>query len=206
MDLRDALAQISEIRQQVARSETFRGYKALPVAFSGLLAFAAGIYQAWLMPEPAEDLTTYFRLWVGAALLALLVTGVAILLHCRQAISPLRRQTTLLALGQFTPCLVAGGLLLFVFSNQAAQCLYLLPGLWSMLFGLGVFASWRLLPGAIFWVGVFYVSAGCFVLAWAQGEHAFAPWAMAGPFGAGQLLTAGILYWSLERHGDQETR
>src|SRR5437870_2077578 len=38
MDLQEALSQISEIRQQVARSETFRGYRAAPVAFSGVVA------------------------------------------------------------------------------------------------------------------------------------------------------------------------
>ena len=37
MELRDALAQIAEIRQHMARTEVFRGYRALPVAFSGVL-------------------------------------------------------------------------------------------------------------------------------------------------------------------------
>ena len=41
MDLHEALTQISEIRQQVARTETFRGYRAAPVAFSALIACVA---------------------------------------------------------------------------------------------------------------------------------------------------------------------
>ena len=41
-------------------------------------------------------------------------------------------------------------------------------------------------------------SAGlCF--RFAAGEKAFSPWAMALPFGVGQLMAAGVLYWSLER-------
>ena len=41
MELREALTQISEIRAQVARTEMFRGYRSLTVAFTGLLAFCA---------------------------------------------------------------------------------------------------------------------------------------------------------------------
>lgn len=38
MDLRDALAQIAEIRAHIAQNETFRGYRSATVAASGLLA------------------------------------------------------------------------------------------------------------------------------------------------------------------------
>ena len=37
MELREALTQITEIRQQLARTEVFRGYRAMPVAFSGVV-------------------------------------------------------------------------------------------------------------------------------------------------------------------------
>ena len=40
MHLHDALAQITEIRSQMARTQTFRGYRSATVAFSGLLALA----------------------------------------------------------------------------------------------------------------------------------------------------------------------
>jgi hypothetical protein len=87
---------------------------------------------------------------------------------------------------------------------HARDTLWMLPGLWSMLFGLGIFASWRLLPKVTFWVGVYYLLAGVICLTLARGDHAFSPWAMALPFGVGQLLSAGILYWTLERsHGEK---
>ena len=34
MDLREALTQITEIRQQLARTEVFRGYRSVPITFS----------------------------------------------------------------------------------------------------------------------------------------------------------------------------
>ena len=42
MELREALNQIAVIRQRLAASELFRGYRALPVGASGLLALAGG--------------------------------------------------------------------------------------------------------------------------------------------------------------------
>lgn len=204
MDLREALTQISEIRQQVARTETFRGYRAAPVAFSGVIACVAAACQYVLLPTPADHPETYLALWVGAAALSLVVMGSVIALHYWQSSSALARSNTLLTVGQFLPCVLAGGVLTFVLYRYAPPaCLWMLPGLWSVLFSLGIFASYRLLPRQTFWVGVHYLAAGACCLVWAQGEHALAPWAMAIPFGVGQFLAAAILYWTLERaHGE----
>ena len=43
MELHEALTQIAEIRQQMAKSDVFRGYRSAPVAFSGLVALAAAV-------------------------------------------------------------------------------------------------------------------------------------------------------------------
>jgi hypothetical protein len=204
MDLREALEQISEIRQQVARTETFRGYRAAPIAFSGLLAWVAAACQPRLVPEPEAAPVQYLILWFGAALLSLVVTGLFIGLHA-QARGSVARSHTWLAVSQFLPSLAAGGLLTLVLYRHAPQTLWMLPGLWSILFGLGVFASYRLLPRATFWVGVHYLAAGAVCLSWAQGEqHAFSPWTMGASFGLGQFLAAAILYWTLERDTDGE--
>jgi hypothetical protein len=204
MDLRDALTQIAEIRQTVARAETFRGYRAAPVAFSGVLALAAAVLQALWLPDPASNLTSYLMLWSGAALVSVLVTGLFMVLHCWHSTSSMTRTLALLAISQFAPCLVAGGLLTYVLYQQAPQALWMLPGLWAMLFSLGVFASYRLLPKATFWVAVYYLAAGACCLAWAQGDGAFSPWAMGLTFGIGQLLAAAILYWTLEREHEKQ--
>jgi hypothetical protein len=204
MDLREALTQISEIRQQVARTETFRGYRAAPVAFSGIVAWTAALFQSRYMPAPDTDRLAYLALWVGAAIMSMIITGVFMWLHCRQSRLMLTRTNTTLAIGQFLPCVVAGGLVMCVLIYHVPDALWMLPGLWSILFSLGIFASWRLLPKATFWVAVYYLGAGILCLMFAQGEFAFSPWAMALPFGVGQLLAAGILYWTLERpHGEK---
>jgi hypothetical protein len=203
MELREALTQITEIRAQMARTEVFRGYRAAPVAFTGLVAFAAAGAQAAWIGDPARQWDRYLELWVGAAVLGAVAAGAGMVVTGRLGSSAWRRRITWLAVEQFVPCLVAGGVLTFVLTAAAPECLWMLPGLWQVLFSLGVFASCRLLPRATFGVAVFYLVAGAACLALARGEAALSPWAMGLPFGVGQLLAAAVLYWTLER-GDAE--
>ena len=204
MELREALAQITEIRLRLARAEVFRGYRAAPAAFSGLLAFATAGIQAAFLPDPASHIAGYVALWVGAAALSAMTAGFAMMLHYRRAAAPLERQIAWLAAEQFVPCVVAGALLTFALAHFAEPSLWLLPGLWQILFSLGLFASCRLLPRAIAGVAVFYLATGVLCVAFAREEHAFSPWAMALPFGVGQLFVGAVLYWTLERSDDTE--
>jgi uncharacterized membrane protein HdeD (DUF308 family) len=205
MELREALTQIAEIRQQLARTALFRGYRALPVAFSGVLAVTAGVFQHFFLAEPEESLPYYLILWIGAAVVSALVAGTEMVLRCRRSESPWTRDTTCLAIEQFLPCMIAGLMITMVIAFSARECAWLLPGIWQLLFSLGIFASFRLLPRATFAVGVFYLAAGVLTLSVARGGSSLSPWAMAAPFGLGQFLAAGILYWTLERYdGDSQ--
>lgn len=197
MDLHEALTQIAEIRHQMARTEVFRGYRAMPVAFTGLLALLAALGQQVLIHDPHHAMVPYLALWIGAAIVSACMSGLGIVARRRFSASPWSRETTRLALEQFAPCLLAGGLMTAVLAHSRPECLSLLPGLWQILFGLGVFASCRLLPRATWSVAAFYLASGLVCLS--LGESALSPWAMGIPFGVGQLLAAAILYWNLER-------
>ncbi|HEX7450483.1 MAG TPA: hypothetical protein VF306_23185 [Pirellulales bacterium] len=197
--LDEALAQISNIRAHLARTETFRGYRSTIVGFSAVAAFAAAALQATIIPHPERATKAYLLLWIGAAALSLIVAAVEISVRCARAASPLSVRHTWLAIEQFVPCLVAGALLTAVLVRYESQHLSMLPGLWSIVFSLGVFASWRLLPRRAFWVAVWYLVAGAACLALARGDAALSPWAMIGTFGVGQTLATAILY-STERN------
>ena len=199
MELREALQQISDIRQQMARSEVFRGYRSLTVGFSGVLGLFAAAFQSQWVTSPATDLPRYLILWVGVALVSATIAGVELLLRAKVAGPGLARDMTRLAVEQFLPCLVVGALLTASIYRSAPDVAWMLPGLWSLLFGLGIFASSRLLPSPVVWAGLYYVVCGGCCLRWGQGEHAFSPWQMAIAFGGGQLLCAAILHWTLER-------
>lgn len=202
MQLDKALDQISEIRQQMAQAQVFRGYRSATTATSAVVALAAaGAQSAWV-PQPLQRLDAYLLLWLVAAGLSIIVVGVEMTFRCRRSGSSLQRQATLLAVDQFVPCLVAGALVTYAVAEFARDAAWMLPGLWAVLFSLGVFASRRFLPRGISLVGAYYLLAGLCCLALGRGANALSPWIMAATFGGGQLLAAAVLYWTLERgHG-----
>jgi hypothetical protein len=203
MKLDDALTQISEIRQQMAASSVFRGYRPLTTAITAGVAAVAASLQAWLIPDSTLHFQTYLFIWLGAAVLGIVVVGVEMMIRTSRSGSELQRQTTLHAVDQFVPSLIAGATCTYVIVEHT-DAWHLLPGLWMVLFSLGVFASRRFLPRGAFAVAGYYLLAGLYCLSLPAGR-ALAPWTMGVVFGAGQLGAAAVLHWFLERqHGRRE--
>ena len=97
MDLHDALTQITEIRRQLARTEVFRGYRAMPITFSGLLALGSCRSPGDLV-APAGGAAGDLPGALGhAAMVSMVALGVGLLLDYRQNRSPLMRSTMMLA-------------------------------------------------------------------------------------------------------------
>lgn len=199
MELQEALCQISDIRRQIARTEVFRGYRPLTVGFSGVLGFLAAAFQSQWIASPESALRHYLCLWISVAAASVIIAGAELYWQVRGAGPGLAREMTLLAVEQFLPCVVVGALLTLCISRSAPLVAWMLPGLWSLTFSLGIFASCRLLPRQMFWVGLYYLMCGGGCLLWGQGDNAFSPWQMAISFGGGQLICAMILFWNLER-------
>jgi hypothetical protein len=204
MELRHAISQIAEIHEHLARTEVFRGYRSITVASSGVVGIVAAAIQAVCISQPAERLSSYLTLWCVAAAINLGIVGVGLWSRTWHA-GAVSRRTAAFAIEQFLPSIIAGGLLTFVISVRAADSIWMLPGLWSILFSLGVFASVRMLPRAVLFVGAWYLLGGIGALAIGPSA-ALTPWTMATIFGVGQLLAALVLYITLERpiEGAQE--
>jgi hypothetical protein len=107
-----------------------------------------------------------------------------------------------MAVEQFLPCVGAGGLMTVVLVHYVPAALWLLPGLWQVIFSLGVFSSCRFLPRSIAAAGVWYLLTGLGCIALAD-ERALSPLMMGIPYGAGQLLVAGILLFAAKEGGDE---
>jgi hypothetical protein len=102
------------------------------------------------------------------------------------------------AVEQFLPALVIGVLLTVVLIRFVPADCWLLPGIWELIFSLGIFASCRFLPKQMFAVGVWYLAAGLGSIIVASGPKEFLPWTMGIPFGIGQLLVAAVLLLCFE--------
>jgi hypothetical protein len=196
-DLHKALADIDAIKKQVARGTLFRGYGPATIAVTGLLALVAAAIQAMWLDNPREQLTEYLSIWVGTAAVSVTLIGAETVTRSRRFHSDLADEMIYSAIEQLIPVGVAGALLTFVLWRFAPESLWLMPGLWQILFSLGVFASCRILPRALFAAGAWYLCSGLICIAIAASGDPWSPWLMGVPFGVGQLIIAGILHHAL---------
>jgi hypothetical protein len=197
-DLNEALAEISTIRSQIAHATEFRGYGPVTVAATGLLAIAAAAVQARRFPDAAHNPNIYIAVWSVAAVVATGLIGLETVIRSRTIHSGLAIEMILDAVEQLVPSAVAGILIAVVLIRTAPDSAWMIPGLWQIIFSLGVFASTRFLPRMVVAVAAWYLLAGLVCLAWSAGARALSPWAMGVPFGFGQVLAAAILRWSSE--------
>jgi hypothetical protein len=200
-DLHQAMSEIRSIRIQVARGSEFRGYGPASIALSGVLALLVAAGQSrWMAGHSKHGIVSYVAVWVSTAAVALALTGIETFARSRRVHSGFASEMMRSATEQFLPALVVGCLLTALLLRVAIQDCWMLPGLWELIFSLGVFASCRFLPRQMFAVGVWYLAAGLYCLAAGSADRALSPWAMGVPFGIGQILVAAVL-----RFGFQES-
>jgi hypothetical protein len=195
MDVPRALDQIAEIHQQLAKGEIYRGYRSLPVALSGLTGAGAAV----IAGGRARDSAAFVQYWVVVALIAACVGFSEIAYNYVMHDSSSGRRRTRCVLGQFLPAIGAAAALTVILVRVDSRLVALLPGLWAVCFGLGIFSSRPYLPRLSGAVALFYAAAGAYLLSSAQLGAAPGPWSVGATFGAGQLLSAAVLYWELER-------
>ena len=195
-DLERALADISEIRGQLARGAAFQGFGAPTLALTGLFAIGAALAQDLWLADPGRDVLAYVGLWSTTAALSVTIIGLETITRSRRLHSGLAQEMILAAVEQFLPAGLAGTLVTGVLLRFMPESAWMLPGLWLIIFSLGVFASCRFLPRPMLLVGGWYMGAGLASLVLARGDQAFSPWAMGASFGAGQLMVAAILHLS----------
>jgi len=221
MEIQKALDQISEIHGHLAKTDVYRGYRAVPVALSGVLGLLAAALQGRLVGH--ESPQSFVLYWMAVALVASATAGGGIVYGYMRQESQLARRRTRTAVGQLLPCLVAGFVVAMLMARPGSNSISFLPGLWAVLFGLGIFASRPYLPRITGWVALYYLVAGTVLLAlagdptslphWGTGltvglgqtaagyPKSLSPWGMGLTFGFGQILAGIVLYWDVERNG-----
>ncbi len=196
MELEKAQEHLAEIHRHLARTEIYRGYRASFVAGSGGIALLG----AWFQPAIASQgaFRTFVLYWVALAAANVALVSVSLTMDFVQG-STLDRRKTWSAISQFLPCLGAGFLLTWAVYFRSPELIPYLPGLWSILFSLGVFASTPYLPSWIPLVASFYLVAGLVLLSLTSAGLSLNPWSMGLTFGIGQLIAALILRLQIER-------
>jgi hypothetical protein len=200
-DLTHALADISAIRAQIARVAQFRGYGPATVAATSLLAVVAGATQrAWII-DPVNHLVPYLAIWLSTAASAVVLTGIGVIIRSRRVHPALAPEIMWSTVEDFLPVAVAGMLVALVIIRFAPVAVWMIPGLWQVFFSLGIFAACRSLPRELRAVGFWYFISGSICLTIPSAKAALSPWAMALPFGAGQMLAAVLLQFTNVKYG-----
>lgn len=201
-DFYKALGDISSIRRQVAHSTEFRGYGPATLAATGGFAILAAGAQALLLPDPANHIAAYLAIWISTAILSAGLIGVQMVTRTHRIHSGMADEMIRMAVEQFLPSVGAGILITLVLVRNVPSALWMLPGLWQVVYSLGVFSSCRFLPRPVAAVGAWYLLTGLACISLGD-NRAFSPWAMGIPYCAGQLLVAGILLFAAKEGADE---
>ncbi len=192
-DIDSALHDIQRLRHQLAASSRFQGLAPGVVALTGGLALALGL---WQQVSGRADLAA----WILLAAICAMLIGIEAVVRARKAHRSMADRMLGSTLNRFLPVAAAGGIAGIVVLLRAPEHARLLPGLWQLLMGVGIFAVLGSLPRRMALAGGFYFLTGTLALALSGANGPATGWLMAGPFAAGQLLVAAILH-----HASQET-
>jgi len=191
-DLNKALVDISSMRRQMARSTEFHGYGPATLAGTAGFAVLAATAQSFWVRNPASQIGTYLGIWIWTAAVSAALIGIQMHTRSRRIHSGLADEMIRTAVEQFLPSAIAGALLTIVLVRWVPHALWMVPGMWQIIFSLGVFSSCRFLPRPMIAAGAWYLLTGLACIALGDAR-ALSPWAMGIPYGVGQLLVATIL-------------
>ncbi len=190
-DVSRAVEEIERIHTHLASREIFHGWRAIPVAISGLIGLAAALVLSTATAPP--DAWSFVRIWLGVALLALSAGCAEIIWRYARTASGFDRRRSLAVMRQFLPSLAAGAALTVTLVRLNPAFVVALPGIWAMSFSLAIFAASPGLPPKSVWAATYYAMAGIALLVFAPSSVP-APWTVGGVFGVGQLFSAVLTY------------
>ena len=177
-DLHKALGDISSIRRQMAHSTEFRGYGPATLAATGVIAFLAASAQSCGCRIPANHIPAYLGIWISTAVLSAALTGVQMYTRTRRIHSGLSDEMIRMAVEQFLPSVGAGLLITIVLVRFVPAVFWMLPGLWQVIFSLGIFSSCRFLPRPMIAAGAWYLLTGLVCIALGTAARSLhGPWA-----------------------------
>ena len=192
-EINRALSDILEIRARIAAGTAFRGYGPLAILITGGVGLVTATLQNFWPPATP---TLFVIEWLAAADFSAIVVRIEMQGRTQRLHSGLADVMIDQAMEQFLPATAASLFLPFFLLQFAPQSVWMMPGFWQIFVSLGIFASVRTLPRLMMLAGAWYFLSGCICLMLVNQTHMLSPWLMGLPFLGGQILMAGILYFS----------
>lgn len=197
MEINKALNQLSEIHRHLSKTEVYRGINPIALTIAGVLALIAGIAQHIYFQNISPQMFVIF--WGAIALANILIALIFIGYNFIYRENRFDRRKTLNTLGQFIPVIIGGFIITFVLSYANVETIQYLPGIWAVLFGIGIFSVRPYLDKQFVWVAIFFFVAGIKLFLMVKDGTSLSPWGMAITFSVGMILSSIILFWFDER-------
>ncbi len=185
MEVRQAIADLAEVRDRLAKIQRFDGYSGWAAIASGFAALAAGGVQFALVPHPVgAGRNAYLGIWLGCLVVALAINyGAIVVWRARNKGAQARVQIRTVGM-TILPAIVAGGVITLALVSRGV--FDLLPGVWCTTYGLGIFASRAMVPRDVAYVAAGFGAFGTLLLL-VPGIGPLDWWVMPAAFGLGQI-------------------
>jgi hypothetical protein len=192
-DVQQAIAQIADIRAQLAASTRFRGYAPGAVGMVGLLSLLVLLMQViWPDRFAAND---------GQIVLAwgLVLTGGCVAIAVEAVVRTLRandgmaNKMLFAAMRVLVPGIVVAVAVPAAVLTYAAEVTWIVPGIWQMIIGLAAFASYSSMPRGIVWPAAWCLLCGAVGMFVAGGNGGLTPLLAGGPLVVAHLSIAWVL-------------
>lgn len=198
-DIERALAQISDIKAQLAASTRFRGYA--PEVLVGVAILAAVVTAAQMMwPEQlSASGIHHVVIWGTFLVLSNLAIGAEAVSRSRWQHRGMAPEMLQSAMRIQLPFTAVGIIVAFGICRFAPETAWIVPGIWLLLIALVAFCSRAILPQTIVWAGVWYLLSGALAIVLAGQGRQFFPWMFGVPLFVGHMFIA----WALKREGEE---
>ncbi len=196
MNIHRALADLADIRAQLERTETYRGFRSTTVGVSALVVGGGAIVQAIGHVSTQRPVGSFLAIWISVALISGLLAGVEMIVRGKLTGDPtvwrMHRQLTV----NLLPALLVGAVLTALvgaIAGQPSNLNWALPGIWSLVYGLGLFQCAPRMTRHVRIVAGYFLVTGIIVLWFGWLEQNADAWQMLVTFGVGQAMLACVL-------------
>ena len=221
MNIHRALSDIAEIRAQLDRTETYRGFRSATVGISVLVLVVGCWLESIWAGGSAQQIDRYLVVWFCVAVVSATIAAIEMLIRSRVSGNQMVGKLHWSLAANIAPSFLVGFVVTLLIgahahevsvaavSGQALQLgdadmIWALPGLWAMIYSLGLFNCRSNLPAQAVGVAVYFLFAGVLLLGYNWLTREVAGWQMLVSFGVGQSFLALVLFWNLERRGGRE--
>jgi hypothetical protein len=177
-----AMDNLRYIRETMERASSFTGISGWGQVTIGITALGASVFAA-----RQTSFGQWLTIWMGEAVISMLIAGWSIDRKARRANTPLLNGSGRKVVFSLSPPIVAGVLLTAVLYSAGLNAA--IPGMWLLLYGTGV------VTGGMFSVPIVPIMGMCFMALGAATlfmPPAFTNWLMAAGFG-GLHIVFGVV-------------